>query len=48
MEQTLKLLNALIAALGEVATLGEAKTWIQVEENAQALLDQEEPDVPTA
>lgn len=48
MEQTLKLLNALIAALGEVATLGDAKTWIQVEENAQALLDQEAPNEPTA
>lgn len=48
MEQTIKILDALIAALGEVATLGEAKTWIQVEENAQALLDQEVPDDPAA
>jgi len=46
MEQTIKILDALIAALGEVATLGEAKTWIQVEANAQALLEQETPNEP--
>lgn len=38
MEKTLEILNALIAALGEAATLGDAKSWIQVEDNAASLL----------
>lgn len=38
MNETLKILNALIAALGEAATLGQAKSWLEVEANATELL----------
>lgn len=41
--EQLALLNKLIVALGNV-TLGEAKTWLEVEENARRLKDQKEPE----
>ncbi|MEO8647763.1 MAG: hypothetical protein ABI539_01215 [Acidobacteriota bacterium] len=37
MEELLKKINLLIALVGEAMTLGEAKTWLEVEENARQL-----------
>lgn len=37
MDKTLELINALIKVLGSAATLGDAKTWLEVEANAEAL-----------
>lgn len=36
MEKTIELIDTLIKLAGDV-TLSEAKTWLQVEENAEAL-----------
>lgn len=37
MEELLKNLNLLIAIVGEGMTLGDAKTWLEVAENAERL-----------
>jgi hypothetical protein len=37
MEKSLKLLNAVMNAIGDV-TLSEAITWLEVEENAERLV----------
>jgi|CXWL01.1.fsa_nt_gi hypothetical protein len=40
------LINKLIEILGNNATLGDAKTWIEVEENAQSLREEGHEDDP--
>lgn len=35
--EELELLNRLIAIIGDAVTLAEAKTWLEVEENAERL-----------
>lgn len=35
--EELELLNRLIAIIGDAVTLAEAKTWLEVEENARQL-----------
>jgi hypothetical protein len=38
--ETLNLINKLIEIFGANATLAEAKSWLEVEENAQSLRDE--------
>lgn len=48
MDKWLELINKLIAEVGTTMTLGEAKTWLEVEENAYKLLHEgHENDEPT-
>lgn len=35
--EALKLINELIAIVGDAMTLGDAKTWLEVEDNARRL-----------
>ena len=45
--ESLKLINVLIGLFGEAFTLGQAKTWLEVEENAQSLRDEGHEDEVT-
>jgi len=38
--ETIRLINKLIEILGANATLGDVKTWAEVEANAQSLRDE--------
>ncbi len=45
--ETIRLINKIIEILGANATLGEAKTWLEVEANAQSLRDEGHEDETT-